>query len=324
MSVSTEVTGSSANWNLAYSSVNSDIRPVSSDWNNAWIKAQANEADISNIASSSASWDTAATKSAANETDITAIEADINNIAGTSGNWDNAWIKSQANEADISNIASTSANWNLTHTSITTDVKDNSANWDLAYTAAGEISPVSGTWVVDDGSTHFSVGNWNHIPLWSFTGGGETRLANSVMYQKSNNIGVGIVPSNGKLHVDNLLPTNVAIYANGVIKSTGDIIAYTSSDRRLKNNIQHITSSLAKVDKLNGVVFEWDKEKSGRQGIDAGLIAQDVEEVLPFAVTTREDGYKAVDYDAVIPLMVEAIKDLKQEVDSLREQLNDK
>ena len=301
-----EISPVSGNWNTAYASIG-EISPVSSNWNNAWNKAQANEtdiaanvADIANVAGASGNWNTA-------------YDA-IGEISPVSSNWNNAWNKAQANETDIAANVADIAN-----------VAGTSGNWNTAYSSIGEISPVSGTWVVDDGSPHFSVGNYNYIPLWSYTGGGETRLTNSVIYQSiTNNIGIGVQPSNGKLHVDNLLPTNTAIYANGVIKSTGDIIAYTSSDKRLKNNIVNITSSLDKVSKLNGVVFEWDKEKSGREGVDAGLIAQDVEEVLPFAVTTREDGYKAVDYDAVIPLMVEAIKDLKQEVDSLRKQLNDK
>ena len=52
------------------------------------------------------------------------------------------------------------------------------------------------------------------------------------------------------------------------------------------------------------------------------MIAQELEEVLPEAVTTRKSGYLAVDYDRVVPLLVEAIKELNAKVDSLEQRLN--
>ena len=59
-------------------------------------------------------------------------------------------------------------------------------------------------------------------------------------------------------------------------------------------------------------------DKSGKEGTDVGVIAQEVLEVLPEAVTTRDNGYLAVDYQKLIPLMIEAIKDLKSEIDELK------
>jgi len=95
----------------------------------------------------------------------------------------------------------------------------------------------------------------------------------------------------------------------GQLNVTQDIIAFSSSDERLKDNKLKITNALDKVSKLNGISFDWNA-KSGREGKSYGLLAHEVEEVLPNAVITREDGYKAVDYEKVVPLLIEAIKEL--------------
>ena len=117
----------------------------------------------------------------------------------------------------------------------------------------------------------------------------------------------------------------------GNISSLGDIIAYSSSDIRLKDNIRVIESPLEKISKINGVSFNWNDKQSvyevGKK--DYGVIAQEVEKVLPELVTTRENGYKAVRYEKIVSLLIEAtkaqqaqIEDLKNEVNKLTEKLN--
>ena len=101
----------------------------------------------------------------------------------------------------------------------------------------------------------------------------------------------------------------------------GDITAFYTSDRRLKDNITPIDDPLAKVISISGNTYDWN-DKSGKTGKDVGVIAQEIEEVLPEAVTTRKSGYLAVDYDRVVPLLVEAIKELNAKVDSLEQRLN--
>ena len=81
---------------------------------------------------------------------------------------------------------------------------------------------------------------------------------------------------------------------------------YHNSDRRLKTNIEPI-AGLSIVEKLNGVTFDW--KKDGKPS--AGVLAQDVEKVMPEAVSVAKDGMKAVSYDALIAPMIEAIKELK-------------
>jgi hypothetical protein len=110
----------------------------------------------------------------------------------------------------------------------------------------------------------------------------------------------------------------------GTIYSFGDVIAYSSSDARLKDNITVIESPLEKVSKINGVSFNWnDKQTAYEVGKkDIGVIAQEVEEVLPELVTTRDNGYKAVRYEKIVALLIEAVKDQQAQINNLTDKLN--
>ena len=111
----------------------------------------------------------------------------------------------------------------------------------------------------------------------------------------------------------------------------GDVIAYAASDKRLKENVQPIENALDKLDKIGGYTFDWnDKiEIHGHEGHDIGVIAQEIEEVLPEAVTTRDNGYKAVKYEKLTAYLIqvnkeqqEIIKDQQRQIDELRELIN--
>ena len=116
----------------------------------------------------------------------------------------------------------------------------------------------------------------------------------------------------------------VRIEADGDLHADGDVIAYstTISDERLKENIVGIDGALDKVSQLNGYTFTY--KADGK--ISAGVIAQEVEKVLPEAVSEKElplkadDGqeYKVVNYDALHGLLIEAIKELKAEIEVLK------
>ena len=99
----------------------------------------------------------------------------------------------------------------------------------------------------------------------------------------------------------------------------GDIIAFHSSDQRLKDNITLIPDALDKVTSLSGNTFNWNENTENEGKGDTGVIAQEVEALdLPGVTTTRENGYKAVRYEKLIPLLIEAIKELKAEVNELK------
>ena len=88
-------------------------------------------------------------------------------------------------------------------------------------------------------------------------------------------------------------------------------------------DVNQITDALDKVNKLSGNTFVWNEESTRYGEHDTGVIAQEVQSVLPEAVTEREDGYLAVDYQGLIPLLIEAIRTLSEKVDSLEQKLND-
>ncbi len=92
------------------------------------------------------------------------------------------------------------------------------------------------------------------------------------------------------------------------------------SDSRLKDNIISISTPIDKIKSIRGVEFDWNSgEHVGTH--DVGLIAQDVEGVLPEAVTTQEDGYKNLAYTKVIPLLVEAMKEQQAMIDALKAEI---
>jgi hypothetical protein len=106
---------------------------------------------------------------------------------------------------------------------------------------------------------------------------------------------------------------------SGEIRAVGNIIGYATSDSALKTNLRRIESPLDKLKEIHGYSFEWTQEELDRRGgvdpvfvrkSDIGLIAQEVEKVQPEAVAIRPDGYKAVRYELLIPLLLECIHEL--------------
>jgi len=135
------------------------------------------------------------------------------------------------------------------------------------------------------------------------------------------------VDSNNSTSTAESLYTDAGIYYNpstNDLSVTGDITAFASSDERLKDNITPIDNPLAKVISISGNTFDWN-ENSDKEGSDTGIIAQEIEALgLPGLVTTRDNGYKAVRYEKLVPLLIEAIKELSGKVDALEEKLSDK
>jgi hypothetical protein len=117
------------------------------------------------------------------------------------------------------------------------------------------------------------------------------------------------------------------ILAAGDINAIGNVTAYYSSDERLKTNIRPIENALASLENIHGVRYDWIDEviskNGGEDGFfvrkeDVGLIAQEIELILPEIVATRPDGYKGIKYERVVALLLEAIKELKTEVEDLK------
>jgi len=176
-------------------------------------------------------------------------------------------------------------------------------------------------------------------PVWSSTGtfSGGTASSSTVAAQSvtiaSGGVGVtGDSIVSGSLQVTNSL--GIGTGSSGVageIRATNEITAYYSSDARLKENVVVIGNALEKLDQIRGVYFDWTDEhianRGGEDGYfvrkhDVGVIAQEIEAVLPEVVADRDDGFKAVKYEKIVPLLIAAIKEQQQQIAQLSETIN--
>lgn len=96
------------------------------------------------------------------------------------------------------------------------------------------------------------------------------------------------------------------------------------SDAKLKTNVRDIgekNSALATIKQIKGVEFNYKDEPNGKK--HAGLIAQDLEKILPHLVSTDDSlGYKLVDYQSLIPYLIEAVKEQQEQIDQLKQKLS--
>ena len=112
-----------------------------------------------------------------------------------------------------------------------------------------------------------------------------------------------------------------ATFCGGPLHVCDDIVAFygQSSDISLKENVSTLENPLAKVMQIRGTEYDWKEGNKNYSGHDIGVIAQDIEKVLPEAVSTKPDGTKGVHYNKLIPLLIEAVKDLSNKVDDIKD-----
>ena len=117
-----------------------------------------------------------------------------------------------------------------------------------------------------------------------------------------------------------LVITGGGLGVEGNIYAGGDLVAFNSSDIELKQDISPISNALNMINSLTGNTFAWKREASvfGNEGMDTGIIAQEVEALgLPGLAKRRGDGTLGVRYDRLIPVLIEAVKELTDKVKSL-------
>jgi hypothetical protein len=120
----------------------------------------------------------------------------------------------------------------------------------------------------------------------------------------TNNLAIGSTASSG-------YKLNVA----GDIQAVG---FYYSSDERLKDNIKPIENALEKIKKINGVTFTWKKDDKA----DLGVVAQNVETVVPELVMADKEGMKSVKYGNITALLIEAVKAQQVEIEELKKKIS--
>jgi hypothetical protein len=119
---------------------------------------------------------------------------------------------------------------------------------------------------------------------------------------------------------------------SGDFHADADVVAYSTSvsDKKLKDNIKTIEFGLDKIKNLRGVEFTWNN--GGREGQrDIGLIAQEIEKVIPEVVREKEmplmdnsgKKYKTIDYDKITAVLIEAVKEQQEQIDELKRQVKE-
>jgi hypothetical protein len=250
----------------------------------------------------------------------------------------NAYIISQAARLDLVNVNLTSTN-----TALRTLINNRLQVANAVATYAVKSSPVTSGLFAHTGratiSTNLAVSGNTSTSMLSVTSSfpSTSKLTGSLI------IGGGLGVA-GALYANSIqsTPIGTTAAANGAftrlgvgtstfgspgeIRATDNITAYYSSDERLKENIVPISNALLKLGIIRGVTFDWKQSyidgRGGEDGYfvrrnDVGVIAQEIQAVLPEAVAEREDGTLAVKYDRIIPLLIESIKELRNRVEQL-------
>ena len=120
-----------------------------------------------------------------------------------------------------------------------------------------------------------------------------------------------------------------AVYAGVIsgseLRSSGDVIAFNASDERLKDNIKIIKEPIEKIKQLRGVEYQWNEKQNAYPSgsLDSGIIAQDVQKVLPQLVKERGDGYLGVRQERLVGLLIESIKEQQEQIDDLQKQIKE-
>ena len=241
-------------------------------------------------------------------------------------------------EVEGSNLDMGSNNITTTGKILFSNVYTNVGDLPSASTYHGMFAHVHGT-----GKGYYAHGgNWirlaNYDELTFVTGSGldlsqksTTDLPEGTNLYFTNARAISALTS-ADVQIDSLGVGTAASGTTGEIRATHDVTAYYSSDANLKTNVVSIENALDKVKQIRGVEFDWTQEyiddKGGEDGYfvrkhDVGVIAQEVEAVLPEVVGTRENGTKAVRYDRMVALLVEAIKDQQSQIDELKQIITD-
>ena len=133
--------------------------------------------------------------------------------------------------------------------------------------------------------------------------------------------------TSGNTKIDWYVNSNneMRLLADGTLHVDGDVIAFSTvigSDRNLKNNITNIQNPIDKIKQLNGVTFNW--ARNGKES--SGVIAQDVQKVMPSLVSSVQglkdtSSHLTVDYNGLIGLLIETVKDQQNQIDDIKAQL---
>jgi hypothetical protein len=166
---------------------------------------------------------------------------------------------------------------------------------------------VNWIYLVNARASRYQQNDGDHVFSYAASGtaGNTISWSNALVIKNSGNTLLGTGTDNGE-----------RLYVSGSIRATGSITA--NSDVRLKKNIERIENALQKVSEISGYTYNtiYDEDRH------AGVIAQEIDKVLPEIVNKGNDGLMGVEYGNISALLIEAIKDLKVQNDSLQARLS--
>jgi hypothetical protein len=169
-----------------------------------------------------------------------------------------------------------------------------------------------------------SVGFYTTGAGWAFTVNNTSGISSALAFDTDV-----LYLGHASMHTSDLFGLNYMFFSSGgTYYFDGPISASafnTTSDERLKENVETIADPLQKLEAMRGVTFNF-KEDLARKELDphtrrVGVLAQDVEKVLPEAVGKSPDGYLTVDYTALVPVLVQAVKEQQHQIDQLQKEL---
>jgi len=191
------------------------------------------------------------------------------------------------------------------------------------YSGYGNISGSANTSLGYESGNTNSTGN-NNTSIGAQAGNNSVGSGNIFLGYQAGYTETG----SNKLYIDNCYaggsgvcnqPLIYGEFDNRLVQINGKLVF--TSDERLKKNIEPLKASLDKVMDLKGVSYEWKSENGFGKGKEIGLIAQDVEAVIPELVYTDSKGYKALSYDKMVPVLVEAIKEQQTVIQELKREM---
>ena len=207
----------------------------------------------------------------------------------------------------------------------------NSAGTGISYssgviTNTGVTSNIAGTGISVSGATGgVTITNTGVTSAVAGTGVTVSGATGAVTFSIGQAVATTSEVQFAKVGVGGASDATYELKVTGDIGASGDIVAYISSDKRFKDNVIEITDSLDKVRKIRGVKWDWNNNASeaAKKSPNVGVIAQEVQQVLPEIVHEREDGYLAVDYTKMAALFIEAIKEQQIQIENLRLEVED-
>jgi predicted heme/steroid binding protein len=175
------------------------------------------------------------------------------------------------------------------------------------------------------GTSAFGISAWQNSGVIESVAGLNSNFVLSnfqvgpIIFANSGRLERMRITSTGNVGIATSTP-NYVLHVNGSVAGVGGYV--NLSDARLKKDVKPLVNSLKNILSLNGITYNWDKTSSNSINFDddnhIGLLAQDVEKILPQVVSTAKDNFrtKAIAYSDLVPVLIEAIKELNAKIEA--------